>query len=55
MTDVRARRVWARVQRIAGSWVSPPETVDDVLDAPEKAGPVAALRAGQRLTPVNQA
>ncbi|GGT37041.1 PIN domain-containing protein [Nonomuraea spiralis] len=43
------RVVWACVQQIADSRISPPETVDDVLDALEAAGlveAVAALRAG---------
>ncbi|MET8145108.1 PIN domain-containing protein [Sphaerisporangium sp. NPDC005288] len=44
-----ARVVWACVQQIADSRTNPPETVDDVLDALERAGlveSVAALRAG---------
>ncbi|GII93549.1 PIN domain-containing protein [Sinosporangium siamense] len=43
------RIVWACVQQIADSRTNPPETVDDVLDALERAGlveSVAALRAG---------
>lgn len=41
------RIVWACVQQIADSHVNPPETVDDILDALERAGlveSVAALR-----------
>lgn len=44
------RVVWACVQQIADSRTNPPESVDDVLDALERAGlveSVAALRAGQ--------
>ncbi|MEV6041841.1 PIN domain-containing protein [Nonomuraea sp. NPDC052116] len=47
--DLDGRVVWACVQQIADSRTSPPETVDDVLDALEAAGlveAVAALRAG---------
>ncbi|MFI6738151.1 PIN domain-containing protein [Nonomuraea sp. NPDC050451] len=47
--DLDGRVVWACVQQIADSRMSPPETVDDVLDALETAGlveSVAALRAG---------
>ncbi|WP_307845191.1 PIN domain-containing protein [Planomonospora sp. ID67723] len=47
--DLDGRVVWACVQQIADSRVNPPETVDDVLDASERAGlveSVAALRAG---------
>lgn len=47
--DLDGRVVWACVQQIADSRISPPETVDDVLDALETAGlveSVAALRAG---------
>ncbi|MFJ2029086.1 PIN domain-containing protein [Streptosporangium sp. NPDC087985] len=47
--DLDGRVVWACVQQIADSRVNPPEAVDDVLDALEKAGlveSVAALRAG---------
>ncbi|MER7431453.1 PIN domain-containing protein [Nonomuraea rubra] len=47
--DLDGRVVWACVQQIADSRISPPETVDDVLDALEAAGlveAVAALRAG---------
>ncbi|MEV6150880.1 PIN domain-containing protein [Nonomuraea sp. NPDC052129] len=47
--DLDGRVVWACVQQIADSRTSPPETVDDALDALEAAGlveAVAALRAG---------
>lgn len=47
--DLDPRVVWACVQQIADSRNSPPETIDDVLDALEAAGlveAVAALRAG---------
>jgi predicted nucleic acid-binding protein len=47
--DLDGRIVWACVQQIADSRLNPPETVDDVLDALERAGlveAVAALRAG---------
>ncbi|GAA4589430.1 hypothetical protein GCM10023194_43640 [Planotetraspora phitsanulokensis] len=47
--DLDGRVVWACVQQIADSRISPPEIVDDVLDALEKVGlveSVAALRAG---------
>lgn len=47
--NVDGRVVWACAQQIADSRVTPPETVDDVLDALEKAGlveSVASLRAG---------
>ncbi|MER6510111.1 PIN domain-containing protein [Nonomuraea sp. NPDC001636] len=47
--DLDGRVVWACVQQIADSRISPPETVEDVLDALEAAGlveAVAALRAG---------
>ncbi|MEV0360381.1 PIN domain-containing protein [Nocardia sp. NPDC050697] len=45
------RVVWACVQQIADARRNPPETVDDVLAALERAGlleSVAALRAGRR-------
>jgi hypothetical protein len=44
------RIVWACVQQIVDSRVNPPETVEDVLDALERAGlveSVAALRTPQ--------
>ncbi|MCU1642575.1 MAG: hypothetical protein JWN03_2850 [Nocardia sp.] len=44
------RVVWACVQQIADSRLHPPETVEDVLDALERAGlveSVAALRDGR--------
>lgn len=47
--DLDGRVVWACVQQIADSRDNPPATVEDVLDALEKAGlveSVAALRAG---------
>ncbi|MFF4413333.1 hypothetical protein ACFYY8_12445 [Streptosporangium sp. NPDC001559] len=47
--DLDGRVVWACVQQIADSRINPPEAVDDVLDALEKAGlveSVASLRAG---------
>ncbi|WP_245667362.1 hypothetical protein [Actinomadura macra] len=46
--DIDDRNVWACVQEIADTRNNPPETVDDVLDALERAGlveAVAALRA----------
>ncbi|MEV1172406.1 PIN domain-containing protein [Nonomuraea sp. NPDC049784] len=49
LIDLDGRVVWACVQQIADSRTSPPETVDDVLDALEVAGLVesaAALRGG---------
>ena len=50
LIDLDGRVVWACVQQIADSRIDPPETVDDVLDALERAGlveSVAALRAGR--------
>ncbi|MER7367696.1 PIN domain-containing protein [Nonomuraea wenchangensis] len=47
--DLHGRIVWACVQQIADSRTRPPETVNDVLDALERAGlveSVAALRTG---------
>ncbi|MEV4288812.1 hypothetical protein AB0K40_25170 [Nonomuraea bangladeshensis] len=47
--DRDGRIVWACVQQIADSRTRPPETVNDVLDALERAGlveSVAALRTG---------
>ncbi|MEV4094677.1 hypothetical protein [Streptosporangium saharense] len=44
--DLDGRVVWACVQQIADSRVSPPETVDDVLDALEKAGRVGRRPPG---------
>ncbi|MDA0637177.1 PIN domain-containing protein [Nonomuraea sp. MCN248] len=44
------RIVWACVQRIVDSRVNPPETIEDVLNALERAGlveSVAALRSGR--------
>lgn len=48
--DLDDRIVWACVQQIVDSRVNPPESIDDVLDALERAGlvdSVAALRNGR--------
>ncbi|MGP4022292.1 PIN domain-containing protein [Actinomadura sp. 3N407] len=49
--DLDDRVVWACVQQIVDSRVNPPETIEDVLDAMERAGlveSVAALRSGRQ-------
>ncbi|TDC97309.1 PIN domain-containing protein [Actinomadura sp. 7K507] len=51
--DLDDRVVWACVQQIVDSRVNPPETIEDVLDALERAGlveSVAALRSGRQNT-----
>lgn len=48
--DLDDRIVWACIQQVVDSRVNPPETIEDVLDALEKAGlveAVAALRDGR--------
>ncbi|MCO5994509.1 PIN domain-containing protein [Actinoallomurus rhizosphaericola] len=48
--DLDDRIVWACIQQIVDSRVNPPETIEDVLDALERAGLVesaAALRDGR--------
>lgn len=50
MVGPHDRIVWACTQSIADSRNNPPETVEDVLDALERAGlieSIAALRAGR--------